>query len=255
MEGEYSCARCGQPLALISQVSAAAAAAESVSPSEDNTKKAGIASTAAQQPPIYDGWKIDEQLRHFRRVLGPVPSPREKFDEPAPQTKFRLDTAHGVLASPTKRTRRSSKKTSRVAVAAKKHATDDRPTAVLAWTTLSLGTAGFVCGLTLMGWSMNTGRQDLWALGVPILLAGQIALVLGMVLQLDRIWHDSRRAAARMETVDEQLHDLKTATSLLGTTHGPSSAFYAHWAGGAGPEILLGDLKSQLDLLAVKLSK
>ena len=30
---------------------------------------------------------------------------------------------------------------------------------------------------------------------------------------------------------------------------------YAHWAGGAGPDLLLGDLKSQLDLLAVKLSK
>ncbi|MEI8373939.1 MAG: hypothetical protein WCJ35_14010 [Planctomycetota bacterium] len=228
---------------------------ESASPSKDNPERAGTASTAAQQPPIYDGWKIDEQLRHFRRVLQPVPFPREKFDEPETQPKFRLDAGHGVLASHAKRARRSSKKTSRVAAAAKKHAMYDRPMAALAWTTLSLGTAGFVCGLTLMGWSMNTGRQDLWAFGVPIILSGQIALVLGLVLQLDRIWHDSRRAAARMEIVDEQLHDLKTATSLLGTTHGPSSAFYAHWAGGAGPEILLGDLKSQLDLLAVKLSK
>ena len=106
-----------------------------------------------------------------------------------------------------------------------------------------------------MGWSMNTGRQDLWALGAPIILAGQIALVLGLVLQLDRIWRDSRWAAAKLETVDEQLHDLKTTTTLLVTTHGPSSEFYAHWAGGAGPEILLSDLKSQFDLLAVKLAK
>jgi hypothetical protein len=90
---------------------------------------------------------------------------------------------------------------------------------------------------------------------VPVILAGQISLLLGLVLQLDRIWRDSRRAAAKMETVDEEIHDLKTAASLLGTTHGPSSAFYAHWAGGAGPEVLLSDLKSQLDLLAVKLSE
>jgi hypothetical protein len=127
--------------------------------------------------------------------------------------------------------------------------------AVLAWTILSLGIMGFVCGLALMGWSMNTERQDLWGIGMPIILAGQIALVLGLILQLNRVWRDSRRAAARLETVDEQLHDLKTAATLLGATHGPSSAFYAHWASGAGPEILLGDLKSQLDLLAVKLSK
>ena len=53
--------------------------------------------------------------------------------------------------------------------------------------------------------------------------------------------------------VDEQLHDLRTAATLPSAAHGPSGAFYAHWAGGAGPEILLADLKSQLDLLALKL--
>ncbi len=74
-------------------------------------------------------------------------------------------------------------------------------------------------------------------------------------MQLDRIWRDSRRAAARLQTVDKQIHDLKTTTSLLGTTHAPSNAFYAHWAGGAGSDVLLSDLKSQLDLLAAKLAK
>lgn len=113
----------------------------------------------------------------------------------------------------------------------------------------------FGCGLALLGWSAYSGSRELWTFGAPIVLAGQIALVLGLVVQLDRIWRDSRRAAARLQTVDEQIHDLKTTTSLLGTTHGPSAAFYAHWAGGAGPDILLSDLKSQLDLLAVKLAK
>ena len=118
-----------------------------------------------------------------------------------------------------------------------------------------LGTTGSVCGLALIGWAMNTGRQELWAVGTPIILAGQILLILGLVLELDRIWRDNRWAAVRLETVDEQLHDLKTATTLLGDVQGPSSAFYAHWAGGAGPEVLLGDLKGQLDLLAVKLAR
>ena len=67
-----------------------------------------------------------------------------------------------------------------------------------------------------MGWSMNTERPDLWAIGTPIILAGQIALVLGLVLQLDRVWRDSRWAAAKMETVDEQLHDLKTDHHVAG---------------------------------------
>ncbi len=127
--------------------------------------------------------------------------------------------------------------------------------AVLAWLALWLGTTGSICGLALIGWSMGTGRGDLWTIGTPIILAGQIFLILGLVLELDRIWRNSHWASDRLETVDEQLHDLKMATSLLGTSHGPSGPFYAHWAGGAGTEILLGDLKGQLDLLAEKLAR
>ena len=41
---------------------------------------------------------------------------------------------------------------------------------------------------------------------------------------------------------------------MLGTGHNSiGGAFYSHLAGGAGPELLLSDLKSQLDLLAVKI--
>ncbi len=251
-EGEYSCARCGESVAPISPQSAAAAKEH---PAKEEAAQAGEAGTAAQRPPLYDGWEIDEQLRHYRRVLGSASLPKEEFGGPAAQSTFRLDAAHGVPAPKMKQARRSSGKMEGVAVAAKDRAPGDRPLAVLAWVTLFLATMCFTCGLALIGWSMNTGRQDLWAIGMPIILAGQIALVLGLVLQLDRLWRDSRRAAAKLETVGEQLHDLKTTTTLLGTAHGPSSAFYAHWAGGAGPEILLGDLKSQLDLLAVKLSR
>ncbi|MGO9113760.1 MAG: hypothetical protein ACLP9L_31400 [Thermoguttaceae bacterium] len=230
---------------------------ESATASKKDAAEAGtanIAGTAAQRPPIYDGWEIDEQLRHVRRVLGSGPVPREELDESS-QPKFRFDAGHGVPAPQLKQARRSSRKTEWAASAPEKHAPGSRVLAVLAWTTLLLGTTGSVCGLALIGWSMNTGRQDLWAIGTPIILAGQILLILGLVLELDRIWRDSRWAATRLETVDERLHDLQAATSLLGATQGPSNAFYAHWAGGAGPEILLGDLKGQLDLLAVKLSQ
>jgi len=54
--------------------------------------------------------------------------------------------------------------------------------------------------------------------------------------------------------VDEQLHELKTTTTLLGTgNNSPSGAFYSHLVGGAGPQLLLSDLKGQLDLLALKI--
>jgi len=124
----------------------------------------------------------------------------------------------------------------------------------LVWTALSLGTMAFVCGGILLGWSLYTDRNELWDIGMPIALCGQVALLIGLVLQLDRLWHDSRQAADKLDDVDEQIHQLKATTTMLGTTRGPSaSAFYSHLADGAGPELLLSDLKGQLDLLAVKL--
>lgn len=254
--GVYSCARCGEPVVSLSP--GFATAPRSAPTSRKAAAKTSTASTAAQRPPIYDGWEIDEQLRHLRWVLGRAAAPREAFDEPGDQPKYRLDAGHDAPGPHGKRARRSSRRTERVAAARKEHAPGDRPLAVLAWLTFLLGTTGFVSGLALMGWSMNANRPDLWAVGAPIILAGQIILILGLVLQLDRSWRDNRWAAAKLETVDRQLHQLHdrtTGVSLPDAEHGPSDKFYAHWADNAGPDVLLSDLKKQLDLLAVKLSK
>ncbi len=91
---------------------------------------------------------------------------------------------------------------------------------------------------------------------MPIALAGQVGLLLGLVLQSERIWHNSRYAVGKLDHVDSQLHKLKQTTSMLGVTHGSAAqAFYAHLADEADPHLLLADLKGQIDLLAVTLSK
>jgi len=119
---------------------------------------------------------------------------------------------------------------------------------------LSLGTAALVCGSILLGWSLITGRDELWKIGLPIAVGGQISLLIGLVLQLDRFWRDNHRTVAKLDEAAAELHELKTIAALLGAIHGPSSApFHAHLAGGADPQLLLSDLKSRLDLLAIKL--
>ena len=125
----------------------------------------------------------------------------------------------------------------------------------MVWSSLAAGVLSLVCGGTLLACALGTGRQELWAIGYPIVWAGQIVLLIGLIFQLDRVRRDHRNAAAKLETVDRQIHELKATTSVMGTMHGPSGAFYAHWANGASPELLLNDLKSQLDLLAVRLSQ
>jgi len=126
----------------------------------------------------------------------------------------------------------------------------------LAWFTLAIGTAAFVCGGVLMGWSFVDGYTHLWNLGMPIMLAGQLGLLVALVLQLERLWRDNRQASQRLETVDHRLDDLRQATRLLSTPHGSASqAFYAHLSEGASPQLLLGDLKGQIDLLAMRLAE
>jgi hypothetical protein len=118
-----------------------------------------------------------------------------------------------------------------------------------------LGVAALVGGGIAIGCSMIGSRTDFWNYGLPFVIGGQIVLLVGLVLQLDRVWRENRSAAAKLDEVDEELHDLKTTTALLGATQSPaSSAFYTHYVGGANAQLLLTDLKSQLDLLAVKIA-
>lgn len=126
----------------------------------------------------------------------------------------------------------------------------------LAWAALSLGTMVLVCGAILLLWAVLSDRGELWAIGLPAAIVGQVVLLVGLVLQTDRLWCDNRTAAAKLDRVDVQLHELRATTTLMGTGGAsPGSAFYSHLAGGASPHLLLNDLKGQLDLLAMRLSQ
>lgn len=201
--------------------------------------------------PAYDGWELDEQLRHIERVLQTSIGKSREADAVYRREASRFDLSHATPASWHMPATTLNKPRKVVQEAGRGLALS-----TLTWVILSLGTTSFVCGGILLGWSLATGRQELWTVGLPVALAGQVALLLGLVLQLDRLWNDNRAAAAKLESVDEQISDLKATTTLLGTSQGPaSSVFYSHFAGGAGPQILLTDLKSQIDLLAMKIAR
>ena len=246
--GGFSCPRCGQALDWAASICTAGSVDESTA--EADCPNAPPGASIPSPPLLYDGWESDEQLRHVQRVLG-VDGTRRMHNKTGSQREFtRLDPAH---AGPSPW--HSAGLRNRDSRRANGGSSAGRGWPVLNWTMLSLGIMAIVCGGVLLGWSVFSQREDLWTIGLPVALAGQVALLLGLVLQLDRLWHDSRRATAKLDRFDEQLHDLKTATTMLGTSHAsPGGAFYSHFAGGASPQLLLADLKSQLDLLAVRIN-
>jgi hypothetical protein len=219
------CSRCGAPVCA------------------DPFKADDVAAPVIELPG-YDGWELDEQLQHIQRVLRTGKTSvgqREvaRFDPPQAGPP-----AQHVAAPNRPGTKRKTGRKRRAVSSA------------FTWFAVALGTTSFACGGVLLIWSLATGRHELWDVGLPVAVVGQIALLVGLVLQIDRLWSDNRQAVAKLDDVDQQLHELKTTTMMLSTSQGPASAtFYSHLASGAGPQLLLTDLKSQLDLLAMKIAQ
>lgn len=240
-EGGYRCPRCSSDFCG-SQTKAVTTKEQ---PAEADRSDAVLPDTPLASPPVFDDWELGEQLKHVERVLAaeqasraPQPGGCLRFDRPHTSEN---NAPHYVDRKGVRRDEEGSK-----------------PAGLrsLVWPLLALGLMTFVCGGVLIGWSLATGRSELWTIGMPIALVGQIGLLTGLILQLEKIWEDHRAATAKLDHFDDELHDLRTTTTLLGTSHFPSgSSFYSHFAGGASPQILLTDLKSQLDLLAVQISR
>ena len=186
-----------------------------------------------------DDWELEEALQHAERLV-------HRFDE--------LD----VTSTPTGETLpfRQRIDSGRPRLPAARHPDKLRGSgsSLLAWSVLSIGMMIFVCGGVLLGWSLATGRTELWNLGMPLTIGSQALLVIGLVLQLEHLWQNNRATRETLHDLDEQLDDLRHATTMLTATKtGAAQSFYAHLAEGASPQLLLADLKGQLDLLASRL--
>jgi hypothetical protein len=193
-------------------------------------------------PPLSEeDWTLEAEFRGVQRLIGAMKG--NGAAECAAQT--------GHDASPLiARTKRGDHDTSEVAGM-------DRPKGnFFAWSILSLGLAVFACGAVLLGWAVVAQREDLWPVGMPLAVIGQAGLLLGLILQLDGLWHSSRKTASALSQLDGELTRVRQATTLLSTSRSSAGqSFYAHLAEGASPHLLLCDLKGQLDLLAQQMGR
>ena len=250
----YRCPRCAAELSdAATEPGCEMPTEQTASEFSTDRTEGGAEATASEAPPPYDGWELEQRLRHIERVLRIDQGVPTQCGGGSQHHRIRLDAAHAETAG-WHYGQSAKAKASRKPAARASRASSWLP--VLTWTVLGLGLMAFTCGGGLLVWSTVTGREDLWTIGMPVALGGQIVLVIGLILQLDRLWHDSRDTAQKLHHVDRQLHDLNTAATLLGAGPGTGSgSFHSHLAGGASPQLLLADLKSQLDRLAVRLAQ
>jgi hypothetical protein len=227
--GDELCGKCGQLLAQGGAASNAAALATNALLAEDD-------------------WTIEADMRGLERLVGSLKRSGLAADSPV--------AVHGAHSVPEwhaeQREETHSRSTLRSPIAEM-----ERPKShLLAWVILSVGLATFACGAVLLVWSVVGQREDLSPVGMPLALVGQAGLVLGLILQLDGVWQTSRKTAETLTELDGELARVRQATTVLSTSRtAAGQSFYAHLAQGAAPQLLLADLKGQLDLLAHQMAE
>jgi len=213
---EYVCPRC----------SSALGDGPSHCQSTSSPEGAAVASSISQGPadglhdaPLgdYDSWELDEQLRHMDRVLGGA---NERGTRPLGGTRriTRIDAAHAQQLA-----RHGPASGSSGTALNRQSQASEAGLPGFVWASLLLGLMGFACGVALLGWSIIVAREDLWRIGVPVALGGQLCLLLGLILQLDRLSNDHRRTTTRLRRLDGQMHELKTTARMPGAVHTSSS--------------------------------
>lgn len=243
--GHYRCPRCGEGIDATSngdrQNLAEAGCAERPADeagsggirlhSQDHTSQMGRPAT----PSSYDGLAVEENLRELGRILTVDDEVEDPSSIPCQQW-FRLDGSHAEPAG-----WRTTSKEDRFNHKPGSNSPGDSVISKVPWAVLSLGVATFACGGVLMIWSIVAGRQELWSTGIPLLLVGQIGLLVGLILQLDRLWHENRHTAAKVERLDHRLHESKASR------HSPAEP--------GGADQILANLRGQLDLLSEEISR
>jgi len=231
--------------------------AVAAAPAERQLEKPEVESKPASVPcpRLVDDGELTRDLDRAGRLVRIVRRDQLHSGEPTILRFDPLPSAH----TPMTPSRRSAPAAKRGETAPREEAAPEASVTLgqfWSWTLITIGLMAFVCGGVLLAFSLLYERDHFWRIGLPLVLGGQAALILGLVLQMEGLWHSSQQTTHTLDQLDNRLDELQHATTTLSTTHTPPAAtFYAHYAQGASPHLLLADLKGQLDLLAMKMAE
>lgn len=178
---------------------------------------------------------------------------------------FRFDLAQTGLTEPAHSQQEAGRSTSNSPAAPRRsgfgrtlQGTSTRPpsrgTQVIAWTLCTIGTALLGMGIGLIAWSVLDGQYRLWVPGLATAIGGQGLVIVGLLQLLANLWAAGRVATQRLAQVHDELRALRRVTDeSAGRQHGSAAQFYSGLAQDATPEMLLGNLRGQIDALSSRL--
>jgi len=157
--------------------------------------------------PVGDDWETEQQFEDAARLLQissleldaaqPQQEPVHRFDPPDSQTLRALIANEPTIEiSPGRRRRCGS---------------------WIVWLILPPSAMALACGAVMAGASIVNGRQLLWDLGLPLALFGQLGLVLGWLLHLQRAVRADAAEAARLDEVSRRLAEACRSSQAAAT--------------------------------------
>jgi hypothetical protein len=215
-----------------------------------------VAAVASGPPLPADDWQLRQRTRELGRKLRHEVGRRRTLPSSLPGVELRFDRPRDLFDDLEQLTASPIIMPSG-GVAARR---SERPRRAeggqfVAWLFALCGAAVLGGGIGTIAWSLAENRPDLWNLAVGLTLSGQGLLIFGLVMIVTRLWRNSRYAATKLEEVHVDVGQLqRAADALTAIRSGGAPAFYAELVRGASPQMLLANLKGQLDQLATRLA-
>lgn len=132
--------------------------------------------------------------------------------------------------------------------------TESTRSQLIAWLMASFGASLLGLGIGLGGWSLFGDRPSLWNPALAAAIGGQGLLIVGLLQLLSSLWNAARLASSKLALMHDELRRLRRTTEAeAGRRDASAAAFYADLTRDAPPEMLMGNLRGQLDRLASRL--
>jgi hypothetical protein len=200
------------------------------------------AARATAAPPKLDDWHARNEARRLGRELRrPAAAAVTPRFQPLPQAR-RLDPPSDLFDRPAPS----------VTPIAPPAARRPKGGQAIAWMLVMTGLVALCGGIGGIAWSLAAERGEFWNASLGLTLAGQGTLIFGLVLVVSRLWRNSRYATTKLQEVHARLGELQRSADALAANRGGAPAFYADLARGAPPQMLLSNLKGQIDQLATR---
>jgi hypothetical protein len=186
--GPLTCIRCGLVLAASDECHVPAlSAAKNPIESDEIAALPGLLAI----PAALDSWELEQRLKRMKRLANSAEATAAR--DGASIAGLRIDPAQRTTAQ-------DERDPPFAGEPAAGPTLGEEWFSFFAWSALAGGLAAFTCGGVLTGWSIAAGRDDLWTIGLPTLIGGQLTLVLGLILQLHAAWRAKTPGALPADT-------------------------------------------------------